>query len=97
MSQQRAAIILAAGQGTRMRSSLPKVLHPVCELPLIVHVVRLALAAGASPVVVVIDPAGQRTRDLLTTHFPDAPLVFAIQETPSRYGRCGTGWVTSDS
>ncbi|MAM67933.1 MAG: UDP-N-acetylglucosamine diphosphorylase/glucosamine-1-phosphate N-acetyltransferase [Rhodospirillaceae bacterium] len=86
MSQQTAAIILAAGQGTRMRSSLPKVLHPVCELPLIVHVVRLALASGAAPVVVVIDPAGKRTRDLLSATFPGAPLVFAIQEVPRGTG-----------
>ena len=86
MSQQRAAIILAAGQGTRIRSSLPKVLHPVCELPLIVHVVRLALASGASPVVVVIDPAGKRTRDLVSASFPDAPLVFALQEVPRGTG-----------
>jgi bifunctional UDP-N-acetylglucosamine pyrophosphorylase / glucosamine-1-phosphate N-acetyltransferase len=80
MSQNTAAIILAAGQGTRMRSALPKVLHPACELPLIVHVVRLALASGASPTVVVIGPESKRTRDLLTATFPDAPLVFAVQE-----------------
>jgi len=86
MSQKRAAIILAAGQGKRMRSSLPKVLHPICELPLIVHVVRLALASCEGPVVVVIDPAGKRTRDLLTATFSDAPLVFAVQEVPRGTG-----------
>ena len=80
MSDSLAAIILAAGRGTRMRSKLPKVLHPVCELPLVAHVVRLALVRGCSPIVIVIDPEGLRTRELLTAQFPDAPLVFAIQK-----------------
>lgn len=42
------AIILAAGEGTRMRSSLPKVLHPVAHLPLIAHVTEAAMEAGLS-------------------------------------------------
>ncbi|MEM1283969.1 MAG: bifunctional UDP-N-acetylglucosamine diphosphorylase/glucosamine-1-phosphate N-acetyltransferase GlmU [Pseudomonadota bacterium] len=40
------AIILAAGEGTRMRSALPKVLHQVGHLPLIAHVMKAAGAAG---------------------------------------------------
>ena len=35
-------VILAAGQGTRMKSALPKVLHPVGGQPMIEHVVRTA-------------------------------------------------------
>ncbi|MEC9466178.1 MAG: bifunctional UDP-N-acetylglucosamine diphosphorylase/glucosamine-1-phosphate N-acetyltransferase GlmU [Myxococcota bacterium] len=80
MSDSLAAIILAAGRGKRMRSKLPKVLHPVCEVPLVAHVVRLALSRGCSPVVVVIDPQGVRTRELLTALFPQSPLVFAVQK-----------------
>jgi bifunctional UDP-N-acetylglucosamine pyrophosphorylase/glucosamine-1-phosphate N-acetyltransferase len=49
-----AAVILAAGQGTRMKSALPKVLHPVCGAPMVLWVVRTALASGASRVVVVV-------------------------------------------
>src|SRR3954447_16185503 len=47
------AVILAAGQGTRMRSDTPKMLHPVCGLPMILWPVRAALAAGAEKVIVV--------------------------------------------
>jgi bifunctional UDP-N-acetylglucosamine pyrophosphorylase/glucosamine-1-phosphate N-acetyltransferase len=48
-----AAIVLAAGQGTRMRSRLPKVLHPLAGRPMIDHVLALLASAEADPVVVV--------------------------------------------
>lgn len=49
-----AGVILAAGEGRRMRSTLPKVLHPLAGTPMVIHVVRAARAAGvARPIVVV--------------------------------------------
>jgi bifunctional UDP-N-acetylglucosamine pyrophosphorylase/glucosamine-1-phosphate N-acetyltransferase len=48
------AIILAAGQGTRMKSARPKVLHELCGRPMIHHVVEAALASGADDVIVVV-------------------------------------------
>ena len=50
-------LILAAGQGTRMRSGTPKVLHELCGVPMVLWPVRAALAAGAGRVVVVDSPA----------------------------------------
>jgi bifunctional UDP-N-acetylglucosamine pyrophosphorylase/glucosamine-1-phosphate N-acetyltransferase len=47
---------MAAGQGTRMRSDLPKVLHPVCGRPMILWPVMAASAAGADRIVVVVSP-----------------------------------------
>ena len=48
------AVLLAAGQGTRMKSSLPKVLHPLCGKPMLWHVLEaLKQAADGIPVVVV--------------------------------------------
>ena len=47
------AVILAAGQGTRMRSELPKMLHPLCGRPLVGWPIAAALEAGADRVVVV--------------------------------------------
>ncbi len=57
-------VILAAGRGTRMRSELPKVLHELCGLPMVLWPVRAALAAGAGSVVVVDGPA-QALREAL--------------------------------
>jgi bifunctional UDP-N-acetylglucosamine pyrophosphorylase/glucosamine-1-phosphate N-acetyltransferase len=50
-------VILAAGQGTRMRSEIPKLLHPLCGWPMIAWSVEAATQAGAAKVVVVQSPA----------------------------------------
>lgn len=55
-----AAVILAAGQGTRIKSSLPKVLHPLAGRPMILHSLDIARAVSReTPVVVVGHGAGQ--------------------------------------
>ena len=50
-------LILAAGGGTRMRSSTPKVLHELCGVAMVLWPVRAALQAGAGRVLVVDSPA----------------------------------------
>jgi bifunctional UDP-N-acetylglucosamine pyrophosphorylase/glucosamine-1-phosphate N-acetyltransferase len=50
------AVILAAGEGTRMRSALPKVLHPLAGRALIDHVIDAAVAVTGRPPVVVVGP-----------------------------------------
>jgi bifunctional UDP-N-acetylglucosamine pyrophosphorylase / glucosamine-1-phosphate N-acetyltransferase len=50
------ALIMAAGQGTRMRSRVPKVLHQVCGKPMIGWVIDAAREAGASRIVCVVRP-----------------------------------------
>jgi bifunctional UDP-N-acetylglucosamine pyrophosphorylase/glucosamine-1-phosphate N-acetyltransferase len=57
MTAPPTVLILAAGQGTRMRSDTPKVLHELCGLPMVLWPVRAALGAGAERVVVVDSPA----------------------------------------
>jgi bifunctional UDP-N-acetylglucosamine pyrophosphorylase/glucosamine-1-phosphate N-acetyltransferase len=73
-------VILAAGEGTRMRSAVPKVLHPLCGRPLILWPVLAAQQAGAGSVVVVDNP--QRK---LAEHLPDG-VRHAIQERPRGTG-----------
>jgi bifunctional UDP-N-acetylglucosamine pyrophosphorylase/glucosamine-1-phosphate N-acetyltransferase len=73
----RAAIILAAGQGTRMKSALPKVLHPILNRPMVQWVVDAARSAGASPIVVVVGYGAEGVR----AHFAGQDdVVFAVQE-----------------
>jgi bifunctional UDP-N-acetylglucosamine pyrophosphorylase / glucosamine-1-phosphate N-acetyltransferase len=74
------ALILAAGQGTRMRSQVPKVLHELCGLPMVLWPVRAAAAAGAGLTVVVDSPAGA-LREVLP-----ADVEVAIQERPDGTG-----------
>jgi len=53
-------IILAAGKGTRMKSALPKVLHPLAGLPMVCHVLQSARSAGAGLSAVVVGPGMER-------------------------------------
>jgi bifunctional UDP-N-acetylglucosamine pyrophosphorylase/glucosamine-1-phosphate N-acetyltransferase len=58
-------VVLAAGQGTRMRSALPKVLHPLAGKPLLARVLDAAHAIGADRVCVVYGHGGEQVRDAL--------------------------------
>ncbi len=57
-----ACVILAAGQGTRMKSRLPKVLHAVCGRPMILWSVENARALGADPIAVVVGHGAGQVR-----------------------------------
>jgi bifunctional UDP-N-acetylglucosamine pyrophosphorylase/glucosamine-1-phosphate N-acetyltransferase len=59
------AVILAAGQGTRMRSSLPKVLHPILGKPLVWYCLEAAREAAGTPPVVVIGHGAEQVRAAL--------------------------------
>ncbi len=69
------AIILAAGAGTRMKSNKPKVLHEVCGIPMIEHVLRASESAGVSDSVVVIGHRAEEVRQKLSGR----NLKFALQ------------------
>ncbi len=58
----RAAVILAAGMGTRMKSAKPKVMHVVAGLPILGHVIAAARGAGVECIVVVTSPDGVAVR-----------------------------------
>ena len=53
-TRQLAIIVLAAGQGTRMKSATPKLLHPLAGSPIVAHVLRTANALDAAHVVAVV-------------------------------------------
>ena len=70
------AVILAAGKSTRMKSDIPKVLHPICGRPMIEYVLDSARAAGADRLVVIVGHRADLVRAALQ-HHPD--VVFAEQ------------------
>ncbi len=69
-------VILAAGQGTRMRSELPKLLHPLCGRPIIEWPIAAAVEAGARKVVLVDSP--ERRLEAAVRE----GVVRAVQEQP---------------
>ncbi len=71
-----AAVILAAGKGTRMKSALPKVLHPLCGYPLAHYPARLTSSLGCRPSVMVV---GHRAA-AVETALADPGLSFARQD-----------------
>ena len=61
-------IILAAGEGKRMASDLPKVVHPVAGLPMVCHVVNTTQDAGSDDLAVVVGNKAELVTDVLTQH-----------------------------
>jgi bifunctional UDP-N-acetylglucosamine pyrophosphorylase/glucosamine-1-phosphate N-acetyltransferase len=68
-------VVLAAGKGKRMRSRLPKVLHPIAGRPMVVWAIEAARAAGCSRIVVVVG----HDADLLRSALAGFDLVFVEQ------------------
>ena len=54
MTRSCLTIILAAGEGKRMASALPKVMHPVGNLPMLFHIVNAVKSAGSTEIAVVV-------------------------------------------
>lgn len=74
-----AAIVLAAGRGTRMRSKTPKVAHPIAGRPVLRHVVEAAREAGAARVAVVVG-ADEGAGAVRSAAGPG--VTFAVQPEP---------------
>jgi bifunctional UDP-N-acetylglucosamine pyrophosphorylase/glucosamine-1-phosphate N-acetyltransferase len=72
------SIILAAGEGTRMKSAAPKVLHRIAGLPMVAHVVKAAEAAGADAIAMVIGHGADEMRKATATLAPTADVF--VQE-----------------
>src|SRR5260370_12634842 len=72
-------VVLAAGEGTRMRSALPKVLHPVAGQSLLSHVLDAAPHGAGSALAVVVGPDHKAVADEVARVRPDA-LTFIQRE-----------------
>jgi bifunctional UDP-N-acetylglucosamine pyrophosphorylase/glucosamine-1-phosphate N-acetyltransferase len=76
----RAAIILAAGQGTRMKSPLPKVLHPVGQRAMLDHAIDAAEALGCERIVVVVGAHSPEVRAHVEKRLGEDSI--AVQDPP---------------
>ncbi|WP_024875023.1 bifunctional UDP-N-acetylglucosamine diphosphorylase/glucosamine-1-phosphate N-acetyltransferase GlmU [Saccharomonospora piscinae] len=94
MTGPLSTVILAAGEGTRMRSNLPKVLHPVAGRPLVEHAVRAAAGLDPDRLVVVVGHG----REAVSEHLLGVekalglPVTCAVQERQNGTGHavaCG--------
>ena len=75
-------VVMAAGQGKRMRSSTPKVLHRIAGRPMLAHVLDAARAVAPKAVAVVVGAGGEAVRSALAA--PD--LAFVLQDPPRGTG-----------
>ena len=101
MSSDLVAIILAAGVGKRMGSSLPKVLHPVLGRPMLDHVLDAVRGAGVQRTVVVVGHQAERVRTAVAG--PDVEFALqaeqlgtghaVLQTKPLLAGESGTAFV----
>ncbi|MBO4675719.1 MAG: bifunctional UDP-N-acetylglucosamine diphosphorylase/glucosamine-1-phosphate N-acetyltransferase GlmU [Elusimicrobiaceae bacterium] len=78
-----AVLILAAGKGTRMKSSLPKPLHSVCGYPILTHILKAAQALNPAAIGVVIGHGAQQVKEVVTANLSTwgitAPVDFFVQ------------------
>ena len=83
------AVVLAAGEGTRMRSERPKPLHLLCGRPMILHVLDAMAEIDVRRVVVVVGHRGEWVTKTLVQHAPPSMQIeFVEQLTPDRHRRC---------
>lgn len=71
----RKAVVLAAGEGTRMRSSTPKVLHKILETSMLEHVVKTLKKTEIEKIIVIVGHG----KDLIKEKFKDCDLIFKDQ------------------
>ncbi|OGQ13786.1 MAG: UDP-N-acetylglucosamine diphosphorylase/glucosamine-1-phosphate N-acetyltransferase [Deltaproteobacteria bacterium RIFCSPHIGHO2_02_FULL_40_11] len=73
------AMILAAGLGTRMKSDLPKVLHPICGQPMLTHIIDQLLSLGVDKIVIIVSHGKEKVIQAISR---DDKFVFIDQKKP---------------
>ncbi len=73
-------VVLAAGRGTRMKSNLPKVMHPLGGRAMVGHVLDLARAAAADRLAVVVGPGMDLVKDAVLSFAPEAQVFIQHEQ-----------------
>ena len=87
MTRDLTAVVLAAGEGTRMRSARPKPLHRLCGRPMILHVLDALAGLPVSRVVVVVGHRADWVTKTLVEHAPPGMAIEFVEQPEQR----GTG------
>lgn len=102
MENNLSVLVLSAGLGTRMKSSLPKVLHPVCEVPMIERVLRSVIALKPKEIAIVIGRNGDQIASKIRGKgfdwggFQKEKIQFVRQAIPKGSGhavQCSSAWI----
>src|SRR5882672_918376 len=80
MSEPRTVVVLAAGEGKRMRSALPKVLHPLLGRTLLGHVLHAIEPLGAQRQIVVVGHGAEQVTAYLSEVAPSAETVLQADQ-----------------
>lgn len=75
-----ALVILAAGKGTRMESDLPKVLHPIAQVPMLLHAMRAGAALDPEKVVVVAGHGADLVTKAALAENEEAQIVLQTEQ-----------------
>ncbi len=92
MARSCLAVVLAAGEGTRMKSSISKVLHPIGNLPIVAHVMQTASSAGADTVALVLGRDAQAVEDVAASHAKN----LAVRHQTERLGTANAVLAAAD-
>ncbi len=79
-SRATKAVILAAGQGKRMGSDLPKVLHPVDGKPMVIHCIEATMAAGIDDVILVVGVGRDQVIDAVDDAYEGVEFAFQDEQ-----------------
>jgi bifunctional UDP-N-acetylglucosamine pyrophosphorylase/glucosamine-1-phosphate N-acetyltransferase len=90
------AVVLAAGEGTRMRSSVPKVLHPMCGRPMLLHVLDTLVALPLDRIVLVVGHGAERvTKTVHEQLATEIPIEFVEQRVQRGTGDAASVGLTA--
>jgi bifunctional UDP-N-acetylglucosamine pyrophosphorylase/glucosamine-1-phosphate N-acetyltransferase len=90
------AVVLAAGEGTRMRSATPKLLHPLCGRPMLLHVLDTLVALPLERIVVVVGHGAERVTKMVQEQLAtEIPIEFVEQRVQRGTGDAASVGLTA--
>ncbi|MEX0664953.1 MAG: bifunctional UDP-N-acetylglucosamine diphosphorylase/glucosamine-1-phosphate N-acetyltransferase GlmU [Acidimicrobiia bacterium] len=90
------AVVLAAGEGTRMRSATPKLLHPLCGRPMLLHVLDTLIALPLERIVVVVGHGAERVTKMVQEQLAtEIPIEFVEQRVQRGTGDAASVGLTA--